>query len=655
MPAVRLLENQHLQHLRGQLESDGTLQSELRICAENFLIRRDIYDITQLKESDFRRYKKDLFESDRYTKKQIFERTAALRNIHKHCVEQEYAELLNEINQCNDIEKALIGNVRGFLIRQGVKHLSEIDYPLRECYEKELCKTRTYAAAQRYLRTFDKMKQFAVREELKHFSVRARNQMVYKEQVLYLPYLPNQKLAMDYDKIQDKQELVWDFARQAPDKLKRQVFLILNYILDNLYEDNPKERRVRFLLPLRWLYDFCVVENISDIECMEISQIQKFEKMVAQKVVNVKNSMQIVDNSRKILFMQGKEIHWHANVWYMERFHFSPDRLNPSNPVMRISFLEVTNLRNRELLQEYARYHLGVGGLTIGNVRFLLYDIKKFLEDFKDKESICKVHTEQIDRYFRELENEDIKDDTFNKKVNSIFRFYQYLKVKQHIREIPFHPEYYLKKTYPVHNDRSVEEKVYMEILEKLYLFPEIPRLIFLHLWSTGLRISEVCTLKGDAYEWDGDDAWIKVYQIKMKAEKRIPVPSMLYLIMSMYIEKHHIKPEEYLFKGVNGGAYRVASFIKIFRNHCNKNHIANSEYIFKSHDYRHTLATRFYDDGVPIQTIRDYLGHLTENMTKQYVDYMPQKIAKANDDYFGKPENNLASVITIKKRGDKK
>ena len=48
--------------------------------------------------------------------------------------------------------------------------------------------------------------------------------------------------------------------------------------------------------------------------------------------------------------MSGKEIHWYANVWYMERFNFAPERVNPSNPVQRLSFYEVTNARNRELL-----------------------------------------------------------------------------------------------------------------------------------------------------------------------------------------------------------------------------------------------------------------------------------------------------------------
>ena len=52
---------------------------------------------------------------------------------------------------------------------------------------------------------------------------------------------------------------------------------------------------------------------------------------------------------------------------------------------------------------------------------------------------------------------------------------------------------------------------------------------------------------------------------------------------------------------------------------------------------------------------MRDYLGHFTEDMTKQYVDYMTKKVEKANEDYFKKPGNNLAMEMTVKKRGDKK
>lgn len=134
-----------------------------------------------------------------------------------------------------------------------------------------------------------------------------------------------------------------------------------------------------------------------------------------------------------------------------------------------------------------------------------------------------------------------------------------------------------------------------------------------------------------------------------------IPIPLVLYRVMRKYIEKNNIRPKDYIFEGKNGGAYRVGTFRKEFQYQCIKNQIADGEYIFKTHDYRHTLATRFYDDGVSIQTIRDYLGHFSEEMTKQYVDFMPKRIAKASDAYFKKPGNDLASAITVKKRGDKK
>ncbi len=50
---------------------------------------------------------------------------------------------------------------------------------------------------------------------------------------------------------------------------------------------------------------------------------------------------------------------------------------------------------------------------------------------------------------------------------------------------------------------------------------------------------------------------------------------------------------------------------------YCEKNQIADGEYIFRSHDYRHNLATLYYDNGISIQAVQDYLGHEYEEMTR--------------------------------------
>lgn len=214
------------------------------------------------------------------------------------------------------------------------------------------------------------------------------------------------------------------------------------------------------------------------------------------------------------------------------------------------------------------------------------------------------------------------------------------------MKKIPFRHEYYLQKEVRVHNDRSVPEGVYTEILSKLAEFPEHLRLMFLHLWCTGIRGSEVCTLTGDGYEEKDGDYWLKVYQVKMKTYKRIPIPEALYKLVQVYKKKYQIRPEEYLFQNQTGGAFRYGTFRYQMLKYCEKYQIANGEYIFKSHDYRHNLATLYYDSGISLQAVRDYLGHEYEEMTRQYVDYMPKKLEKASEAYFQEETHSFAAEL---------
>lgn len=143
MSAIRLLQAEHqeeIQHLHRQLMSGGILQKELWKEAERFLIQRKIYDVTLAEEQDLREYKKSLLDSGNYTKRKAIEMSSALRKIHQYRVETEYGELISEIQECRVSDEALKGNVRSFLIRQGIHHIRDIDYTIRNQYEMELQK-----------------------------------------------------------------------------------------------------------------------------------------------------------------------------------------------------------------------------------------------------------------------------------------------------------------------------------------------------------------------------------------------------------------------------------------------------------------------------------------------------------------------------------
>lgn len=549
--------------------------------------------------------------------------------------------------ETSEVKNPYKGKVIEFMVSEDMETIADLDYPARVRFEKWLPDHTDSAEYRHYLVSFDRIKQYSVSKEI-HIAADGKPvRPNYENTILFLLYHPNPDIRAMFRKATKKHELAWDFTRAVPEKLKRQIFDILHYALEN---DTAFETRRKHLLGLRELYDFCADEKIDDIEQMELAQEQQFKGLDSERLKPC-NRVGIISFCRKALFMQTEKINWNAHVWYMERFQIQPERLDAASPVSSISFTEVTHKKNRELLKKYIRYGLGITNLSVSVIRGEHSAIRNFLNDIcqDENEDVCSVTPAQMDDYFKKQRQRSVQAETYNKNVMCIQHFFNFLKVRQYIERIPFDAECCLKKIIPRHLDRSVAQEAADEILEKLCCFPETIRIMYLHLWGVGLRISEVCTLKGNAYYIQGKDAWIQVYQIKMRTYKRIPIPDALYKLTKVYLKKHGIKADDYVFQNAKGGAYCKSTFRYNMLKYCELNNIQNGGYVFKSHDYRHTIATYFYDTGVPLQSIRDYLGHDYEEMTEQYIDYMPKKIEKASEEYFSR--HSLAACM---KRGEK-
>ena len=527
--------------------------------------------------------------------------------------------------------------IRRFMEEHGIWRIEELDYSWRLLFAEELhgtVKTRYHSF---YLKCFDHIRQYDMRRQVRLQVSRKNQRYPYEDSLLFLPYHPVQELVQRLDACPERPEWVWDFSRKAPEKMKRQIFDILNRD-GKLLRDHLK-RLWRF-------YQFCLNAQVEDIEQMGLEQTMDYQKQVMEE--GQPKAAGIIDTCRRILFLQAKEINWDADVWYLERFCLQPERMDPSNPVVSLSFTEVTHDGNRKLLKKYMRYGLGLTDLSLRYLRGEFIEIRGFLKELE--QDACAMTEGEIRDYIQGLQEQHIKPETFNRRIMSLQHFYHFLQARKYVGRVPFHADYYLKKTLPQHHDRSVEEKTADEILQKLHRFPEKLRLMYLHLWGIGLRVSEVCTLKGNAYYIQGRDTWIQVYQIKMKTYKRIPIPAAVYQLMQVYLKKHRIAADSYIFQNTHGGAYHSGTFRSQMVKCCRELGIQGGEYMFQSHDYRHGVATYFYDSGVSIQGVRDYLGHAYEGMTRQYIDYMPDKLDRSNKEFFTKPGNSLMARL---KEGD--
>ena len=554
-------------------------------------------------------------------------------------------KICEQVDACTEVNGKIRNRVKKFLIEEGITDISEMNAALRVRYEGYLERNETVHVPITCLRGFDRIFLHRMKEELKTLAGQRKYTTEYRDQWLCLTHYPDVEVAESFLTSKDGKELVWNFTLECPRKLKMQIFTVLKEVI-HTYEGWTRKEK---LLVLQRLYQFCVVNQVSDIETMTLEEEQKFALKLSEDLGEKKKNavFGILRMSRKILFLQAPEINWNANVWFLERFHFSKERINPSKPVELVSFKEVTNLENQKILQKYLRYLFGITDLCISTIRIKLLELRTFLVYFNGEEKpIYEVEAEKIQRYLESIQRQDTREKTANGRIFMILQFYNFLVVKRYLKKIPFRYEYYLQKEVHVHNDRSVPEGVYTEILSKLAEFPEHLRLMFLHLWCTGIRGSEVCTLTGDGYEEKDGDYWLKVYQVKMKTYKRIPIPEALYKLVQVYKKKYQIGPEEYLFQNQTGGAFRYGTFRYQMLKYCEKYQIANGEYIFKSHDYRHNLATLYYDSGISLQAVRDYLGHEYEEMTRQYVDYMPKKLEKASEAYFQEETHSFAAEL---------
>ena len=149
--------------------------------------------------------------------------------------------------------------------------------------------------------------------------------------------------------------------------------------------------------------------------------------------------------------------------------------------------------------------------------------------------------------------------------------------------------------------------------------------------------------IKREGYYLKEGVAWLRIYQHKMKMEKVIPIPMLLYRSIMVYIERRKIGLDSYVFQNSKGGPYLSTHYWHEMVDWCNGLGIKCGDYVFQTHDYRHSVAAALYEHGASIQAIREFLGHKHENMTRRYIDCIQRHVDRSSEQYY-KEQKSLAS-----------
>lgn len=152
--------------------------------------------------------------------------------------------------------------------------------------------------------------------------------------------------------------------------------------------------------------------------------------------------------------------------------------------------------------------------------------------------------------------------------------------------------------------------------LRRLFIAPQRlkQRVLFSLIYSAGLRIGEVCSLK--LADIDSDRMQIRVLKSKGKTDRYVPLSRYVLTGLRKYILSS--KPKLYLFNGsekgkpLSHGSVQQSFHLAVKKAGIHKD--------VRVHSLRHSYATHLLEEGVDIVTIKELLGHSSIATTMLYL-----------------------------------
>jgi integrase/recombinase XerD len=278
----------------------------------------------------------------------------------------------------------------------------------------------------------------------------------------------------------------------------------------------------------------------------------------------------------------------------------------------------------------YCKYQKRLEEKTIAAYR---NDLMQF-ENYANKLCEDKIDKESIKKYVIYLHSH-YKQKSVKRKIASIKAFYNYLEMEELINYNPMHnvntkfkEEKILPRTIPMYVIESLLNCMYnirndnreSEWKNKI-LIRDIA--IIELLFSTGMRISELCNLRDQEFDLSDGKLCIKG---KGSKERYLQIENDE--IIALFKEYRNnfiqsIKTSGFFFVNRYGGRLSEQSARKMLYKYLN---LAKLEMHITPHMFRHAFATLLLEEDVDIRYIQKMLGHSSIVTTQIYTNVAMKK-----------------------------
>ena len=237
---------------------------------------------------------------------------------------------------------------------------------------------------------------------------------------------------------------------------------------------------------------------------------------------------------------------------------------------------------------------------------------------------------ETLGQYIKYL-NQHFSPRSAKRKIASVRAFYHELSLNETIEVNPFDKLHIhiqspqqLPRIIPIHTIQGILQSAYDSYTAgRRYALRDI--VVLELLFDTGLRVSELCSLKRDSFALDIDGLRILVNGKGQKQRViQISNPQLLTLVKVYYNEySKAMQEQEAILFNQQGRPISPQSVRRIINKYVKK---SNSAGHITPHMFRHTFATALLEEGVDIRYIQVLLGHSSISTTQIYTHVTTQK-----------------------------
>lgn len=283
--------------------------------------------------------------------------------------------------------------------------------------------------------------------------------------------------------------------------------------------------------------------------------------------------------------------------------------------------------------------------LNAKTIKAYKIDLKQYL----DFVGLGNDDSKQITEYIHYLNKKYSKHKTIKRKIASIKAFYAYLEYEEIIEFSPFR-KIRTQIKEPQMLPRIISKEDLNEIFKSLFTnltsaCTEYEKVLAIRniaaielLFSTGIRISELCHIKKD--DINLEERTLKIFG-KGSKERMIYIGNDgVIKILKKYLKMKKEENSEYFFTNKSHSQLSEQSVRILLKNM--EEQLALSQHI-TPHMFRHTFATTLLEKDVDIKYIQNILGHSSISTTQIYthVTYPKQKEILQEKNPMNDFENN--------------